>query len=198
MKKQKKQLIYMLAVLLFLIAAYFGLELYNNQLAEEEQGETIYITSFSSQEICAFSYDYEEQQYSFTKTEDVWSYDGDTSVDLDESEVESLILKAGAIIGAEALTEYESPETYGLESPQKTVTFTLTDGTVMTIKIGDYNDMLGYYYLMIDGKDILYMADSTLLDIFDVSYEDWIYVEEVTEDTEVTEELEDIESTELE
>lgn len=183
MKNQKKQLIAMVISLVFLLAAYLGIDIYNEKQAEKEETEKIYLTDFDSQDISAFSYSYNGTQYSYTKTEDEWAYDGDTSIDMDESAIETLLVDVEMLQAADAITEYESLDTYGLDEPSQTISFTFTDETVFTIKIGDYNDMVGYYYMMIEGNDTLYMGDSTLLDIFEVSYEDLVYVEETTEIT---------------
>lgn len=189
MKNQKKQLITMFVALLVLVVLYFGVEIYNNQQEEEVEASKTYITSFSSQDIVAFSYDLNSTQHSYSRTDEVWSYDGDTSVDLDETEVDTLLLGVGALAAEETITEYDTLETYGLDTPSQTISFTMSDETTLTLKVGDYNSMVGMYYLMVEGKDTLYMVDSTLVDTFDITYTDLEYVEETTEETtETTEE----------
>lgn len=78
-------------------------------------------------------------------------------------------------------------DTYGLDSPSKTITITLSDGSQKTIKIGAYNEILGFYYLLVEGDKHLYLVDSTIYDTFEISYADLeVVVEESTE--EITEE----------
>lgn len=186
MKRQKKQLITLMTLFVFLLIAYFGLYSYNSQQAQKEEEEnTIVITEFEADEVEAFSYDYNGVTYSYTKVDGEWLYDGNDTLDMDESMITSLLTTAGNLLGEDMITEYESLDTYGLVTPVKTVTITLADGTQITMKLGDYNDIVGFYYLMVDGDSNLYLVDSTLLDTFEVSYTSLEYVEEETE--EVTE-----------
>lgn len=77
----------------FLIIAYFGLNVYNDaQAKKEEEEQTIVVTDFDYEDVVAFSYDYNNETYSFTKSGDVWSYDADAEFDVDESLVDSTLL----------------------------------------------------------------------------------------------------------
>lgn len=191
MKKQKKQLITMTVFLMFLIVAYIGLGAYNDaQEKKEDEENTILITDLAVEDIVAFSYDYNDETYSYTKTDDAWSYDSKPMIDLDESIIESMLATAGSLEGGDFFTAYESLDNYGLDSPQKTINLTLSDGTCVKIQLGDYNDMVGAYYLMVQGDSNLYLVDSTLLDAFEVSYSSLEYIEEETETIESTEEVE--------
>ena len=187
MKKQRKQLLSLVVLLMILLIAYIYVGKYNEEQEKGTEEETIYVTNFSTADICAFSYDYKEVIYRFTKTDATWTYDGDVTADMDESAISSLLLDAAEVVAAEKLTEYEKLEDYGLEIPKKTLTFTFTDGNVCSLMIGNYNEVLGYYYMMTSGDDTLYLADSTLFDDFEISYEDLIVEEEETEITEGTE-----------
>lgn len=183
MKKQRKQLIIMLVFLCFLVIAYFALGSYNDSQAEkeEEQSKTIVVTDWKEEDVRAFSYNYEEESNSFTKSGDTWNYDADASFDVEESLVEAMLSDACYLIAQDYFDAYESLDNYGLDAPQKTICLTFSDGSVKKLMLGDYNDMVGYYYLMIEGDSKLYLVDSTLLDAFEVSYVDLEYVPEETE-----------------
>ena len=90
MKKQKIQFIVILIVLAVLIAATFGMKWYNKNKEEEktaeEEASTIYISKVDVDTITAFSYEVDHVTYTFTKDGDTWTYDGDTSLDMDEEE----------------------------------------------------------------------------------------------------------------
>lgn len=187
MKKQRKQLIIMATFLGFLIIAYFGLNVYNDaQAKKEEEEQTIVVTDFDYEDVVAFSYDYNNETYNFTKLGDVWSYDADAEFDVDESLVESMLATAGSLLGEEVVTDYETLDTYGFDEPQKTVSLTMSEGSTVTIQVGDYNDIVGWYYLMVEGDSNLYLADSTLLYTYEVSYTSLEYVDEETESVEAT------------
>lgn len=190
MKRQKKQLITLAALFVFLLLAYFGLQNYNNiEAQKEEENNTIVITEFESDEVSAFSYDYDGENYSYTKKEDEWLYDGDSTLDMEETLIISMLDTAGSLLGEEIISEYDSLDTYGLENPSKTITVTLTDDTQITIKVGAYNDIVGYYYLLVEGDNNLYLVDSTILYTFEVSYTELEYVEEVEAAEESTENI---------
>ena len=188
MKKQRKQLITMLVLLGALIISYFTVAAYNEEQEKKDEKEPIVITSFDKSSVVAFSYDYEEENNSFTKVEDVWNYDADTAFDVDESLIESMLTTASDIQAEDYFSEYEALETYGFDAPQKSVTLTFSDGSAKKLMIGNYNDIIGYYYMMVEGDSNLYLVDDTLLNAFDVSYTELEYIEEVTE--EVTESTE--------
>lgn len=183
MKKQKKQLITMVVFLGFLIISYFALGAYNDAQAnkEDEQQETIVVTDFNEENVVAFSYTYEEESNSFTKTDDVWSYDADATFDVDESIVEDMLSDVAYLTAQDYFDAYESIDNYGLDAPQMTVSMTFADGSTVKLMLGDYNDIVGTYYLMLEGDSNLYVVDSTLLDTFEVSYADLEYVVEETE-----------------
>ena len=183
MKKQKKQLIIMVVFLGFLLISYFALGAYNDAQTntEEEQEETIVVTDFDEENVVAFSYTYEEESNSFTKSEDVWSYDADATFDVDESLVEDMLSDVSYLIAQDYFDTYESLDNYGLDAPQMTVSMTFVDGSAKKLLLGDYNDIVGTYYLMVEGDNNLYVVDSTLLDTFEVSYADLEYILEETE-----------------
>lgn len=197
MKKQRKQLITMVVFLAVLIAAYIGLGIYNDMEAKKEEEDAIIIMDFDYEDVIAFTYDYDDTTYTFSKSEETWTYDADTDFDVDESLVEEILASVSYILGEDAITEYEEVGTYGLDAPQKTISFTFTDGSTKKVQIGDYNEMLGFYYLMVEGDDNLYLTDSTLLNAFEFSYTSLEYIEVETEEgTEA--ETEEIEMTEAE
>ena len=182
MKKQKKQLIIMIVFLGFLIISYFALGAYNDaQANKEEQEETIVVTDFDEENVVAFSYTYEEESNSFSKTDDVWSYDADATFDVDESIVDGMLSDVAYLTAQDYFDAYESLDNYGLDAPQMTVSMTLADGSTLKLMLGDYNDIVGTYYLMVEGDSNLYVVDSTLLDTFEVSYADLEYIVEETE-----------------
>ncbi len=187
MKNQKKQLITLIALFVFLISAYIGLQVYNdNETEKEEKENRIVITEFTAEEVVSFSYDYNGITYSYTLNDEAWLYDGDTTLDMDESSIILMLTTAGSLLGQDRVSEYASLDMYGLDIPVKTVVITLTDGTVKTIKIGDYNEILGFYYLMVEGDENLYLVDSTIYDTFEISEADLEVVaeENIEEETE--------------
>lgn len=184
MKKQKKQLMILVGILAVCLLSYFGISYYNDLQAEKEEEESaksiIYVTDFDADDVTAFSYIYEDVTYSFSKDEDNWLYDGDTTLDMDESEIQTVLYYAGNVTADEKITEYEDLSEYGFDEPANTITLTV-DGTQIIIRIGAENEMLGLHYLMVEGDSNLYLVDDTLISNFEITHEDLEYVPEETE-----------------
>lgn len=183
MKNQKKQIIIMAVFLAFLIVAYFSIGIYGDSqsMEEENQQEAVVVTDLNYADIVAFYYNYEEETNRFTKSEDVWTYDADAAFDVEEDIVEEMLAVACEIRAQDYYDAYESLDNYGLDAPQKTICLTFSDGSSVKLMLGDYNDMVGYYYLMVEGDSNLYLVDSTLQDTFEVSCADLEYIPEETE-----------------
>ena len=188
MKSQKKQLLILVVLFVFLLVSYITLQTYSEKEAEMETEENIFvITEFTADEVVSFSYDYEGMTYAYTLDGDAWLYDGNPELDMEENSILSILNVAGSLLGQQKVSEYEALDTYGLDSPSKTITITLSDGSQKTIKIGAYNEILGFYYLLVEGDEHLYLVDSTIYDTVEISYADLeVVVEESTE--EITEE----------
>jgi len=200
MKKQKIQLLALLAVVALLCAAYAGIRYYNDRQEkkeeEKEKAETITVTDFEVSDITKFSYQLEGQQLSFTKEGEDWHYDGDASVDMDEDEVETLLSKAVNVTAEESVTEYENLDDFGLEKPSNTITITTENGEI-TLLIGNQNEITSQYYLKMADSDVIYLVGSAVATGFNKSVEDLTAEEESTEeeaaeDTETEEALQEV------
>ena len=196
MKKQKKQLMILIGVLAVCLLSYFGISNYNDlqeqKKAEEEQKNTIFVTDFGYDEVTAFSYVYEDVTYSYSKDGENWLYDGDTTLDMEESLFKTMLYYAGCVTAEEKLTEYEELSSYGLEEPSNIITLTV-NSKELVLKIGAHNEMLDLYYMMVEGDSNLYLVDDAWLSYFEKTYEELEYIPEETEtetETETSTELE--------
>lgn len=192
MKKQKIQIITLLAAVVLLCAAYAGIRYYNNRQeekeAEKEKAETITVTDFEVSDITKFSYQLEGQTLSFTKEGENWHYDGDSSVDIDEDAVETLLSKAVNVTAEETVTEYDTLADFGLETPSNTITITTEEGNT-TLLIGNQNEITNQYYLKKADSDVIYLVGSAVATGFNKTVEDLTAEEEETETEEPTEEI---------
>lgn len=174
MKKQKIQFIVILIVLAVLVAATFGMKWYNKnkeeEKAAEEDASTIYISNVDIDTITAFSYEIDQVTYSFTKNGDTWTYDGDTSIDIDEDAVENMLGTFSALTATDEI-EYDDLSDFGLDKPSDLVTYTTADGST-TIYVGNKNDMLSSYYVMTGEDSKVYLTTTSLADIFSKTVEE--------------------------
>lgn len=184
MQKQRKQLIGMLLVLVLLVAAYFGVQYYNGRQeekeSEQEAAEQIKVTDFETADITGFSYILNGEMYSCTKDGENWKWEGDTSLNLDASQIESMLSMAAGLTAAESITEYDSLADYGLENPSDILTFTTSAGTI-TLNLGNKNEITSQYYLKRADEDTVYLVGRDLSATFSRTPQELVAQEETEE-----------------
>ena len=84
------------------------------------------------------------------------------------------------ITAEETLNEYDQLSDYGLDEPQKTITVTCGEDT-MVLSIGDYNEMLSEYYLEMKDDDSVYLIGSAIPTAFEKHPDDLAETETETE-----------------
>ena len=183
MKKQKKQLIALCILLLICIVAWVGLTKWNKsqeqKKQEEEEASKVTVTDVNTEDVNAFSYQYNNETLSFVKEDDTWYYEADKSISLDQDTMETLIATTAQLTAEQEVKDYEDLSEYGLETPSNTITLTTGDGTT-TLLIGNKNDMLSQYYVKTDQSDSIYLAGSAVY----TTYQKGIADLTVTESTE--------------
>lgn len=186
MKNQKKQFLILVICLVILLGGYIALQKYNenqaNQVTEEAAEPIIQVLS---DEITEFSYVYEGETNSFIKEEETWKNKEDSSLNIDQTIIGNMVSQIGHITAETAIENVEDLSLYGLDEPERTITFATADLSAQ-IQIGDYNSMQDVYYLRIDGSTTVYAVVSTQLKTFKYTLEDLIVEEEtvVEEDVE--------------
>jgi uncharacterized membrane protein len=193
MKKQKIQFIVILIVLAVLIAATFGMKWYNKNKEEEktaeEEASTIYISKVDVDTITAFSYEVDHVTYTFTKDGDTWTYDGDTSLDMDEEAIDSMLATLSSLTAIEEISDYTDLKEFGFDQPEDLISYTTSEGSV-SLFVGNKNDTLNAYYIISADGGSIYLTETSLADAFSKTIEDLT----VTEDTESTENAEGTET----
>lgn len=183
MKKQKKQLIALCILLLICIVAWVGLTKWNKsqeqKKQEEEETSKVTVTDVNTEDVNAFSYQYNNETLSFVKEDGTWYYEADKSISLDQDTMETLVATAAQLTAEQKIKDYEDLSEYGLDTPSNTITLTTGDGTT-TLLIGNKNDMLSQYYVKTDQSDSIYLAGSAVY----TTYQKGIADLTVTESTE--------------
>lgn len=184
MKKQKKQLIALCILLLICIVAWVGLTKWNKsqeqKKQEEEEASKVTVTDVNTEDVNAFSYQYNNETLSFVKEDDTWYYEADKSISLDQDAVETLVATTAQLTADQEIKDYEDLSEYGLETPSNTITLTTRDGTT-TLLIGNKNDMLSQYYVKTDQSDSIYLAGSAVYTTYQKGIADLTAAESTTE-----------------
>jgi len=185
MKKQKKQLIFLVILLVVLCGAYFGAEAYNKHAeqkeAEAELAGKKYLVQVDAADITAISYDYNEEICSFVKEEEVWVAENDKTLSIKQSSLESMAEKLAVLEVQDVVEGVTDLEQYGLTEPAKTIQFIAGD-TEYEILQGTYNPTASVYYVC-DASDlsVVYTVQTTALISFNHGMDSLVETAEVTE-----------------
>ncbi len=174
MKKQKIQLIVLLIVLIACIGGYFGASAYSKKKQAEEEKEESYtaLALGEDAEITGITVSGAEVSYALVKEDDTWKFADNADAKVTESSVTTMTEDLAEITGDNEIADVTDFAQYGLDDPQLTIQFTLSDGTGHTVKIGDKNSTISRYYLQVDDSTTVYTVTSTLYSTFNKTVED--------------------------
>ena len=168
--KQRKNMLFLVAILVVLVLIYFGLNSWNKskeeKAAREEEEKTIYLVG--DDELTAISYTDGYSSMDFVMEDGTWYYEADKEIPMSQDAVESI---ENLIVNLTAERELEDPdelEDYGLTAPVYTVQYT-ADDVENVIYIGN---MTGEnYYVTVNEAEKVYVCSSELVDgmTFDLS-----------------------------
>ena len=168
---------------------------------KEEEASKVMVTDITTEDINAFSYQYNNETLSFVKEDGTWYYEADKSISLDQDTMETLVATAAQLTAEQEIKDYEDLSEYGLETPLNTITLTTGDGTT-TLLIGNKNDMLSQYYVKTDQSDSIYLAGSAVYTTYQKGIADLTVTESTeesaTEQPEETEEADTLQDGDME
>lgn len=127
--------------------------------------------------------------YTFTKDGDTWTYDGDTSLDMDEEAIDSMLSTLSSLTAIEEISDYTDLKEFGFDQPEDLISYTTSEGSV-SLFVGNKNDTLNAYYIISADGGSIYLTETSLADAFSKTIEELT----VTEDTESTETVENTET----
>lgn len=156
MTKQTKTLAALAAALVVCGGAYAALRVWNDQQAQLD--DTVYVTQLS--DFTALSFTNAQGELSFTKAEDAWQYDGDSSFPADQEAVEDLAEQVGSLAAIRVIDDPEDLSAYGLDEPTLQASVTAGDGTAVTLLLGDMSD--SYCYAKRTDSDTVYTVSTDL------------------------------------
>ena len=180
MNKQKKQLLLLLLVLILAIVAF----LFVSKMPDEDETEeavSYTVTDLEPENVSKLVFTNDTGTYTLTKQEDgTWMYEGDKTLDMDETAVENLISKVSALTSEDKIEQVKDVSEYGLDEP--VVTILVSDGTnSYTMLVGDYNDVTYTYYMCLENDmETVYTTTSYSISSFQSGIDDLIAEEEET------------------
>lgn len=179
MKKRNKTMISLLVILVVLLLLYFIIGKMQKNSKDEVAEKTTYATE--AKDVVSIKYSDGTKEMSFVKNDDVWQYEADGAIALDQSLMESMVSSFSSIKAEKEITKPDALSDYGLEESAYTIELTDTSGKTTSIYIG--NDVDGsYYYLTVDEKTVVYTASSSVVDAMKFDIEALKEVEETEEE----------------
>ena len=170
-KRQKKQAIGIVVMLLVLLAALLGLKLYNKNAnenkAQEEETAKIYVTSAEAGAITEFSWQQEGQTLTMTKDGDIWSCKEHPEYVIDADKVDTLLENIAPLEAEQVVDDPEADEVYGFDVPANVISYTAGEDTI-TLTVGMENEITGGYYLKSSADGIVYLVDGSLVSAFNI------------------------------
>lgn len=193
MKKQKWQFLILVAVCILCGIGYFLIR--RQDFDQETQTQETQVIDFSAEEVTELRVE-GDVALDFVKQDGVWTETSLPGEKIDQDSVNSLVSRISSITTTQSVLE--SPEdlaAYGLEEPPRIVSATLTNGSDVTIRMGEKSELLMEYYIQVEGDPNVYLVAPNIVTGFDRAPEDFIE-EETQSETESTAETESAAETE--
>lgn len=181
MKKQKIQLLVLLAVCVLCVGGYFLIR--SHDFETKEELPEVSVTDFNKDDVTELTVSGDNALKLVKGGDGVWTEASIPEEPIQQESVNMLLSEIDNITTSE--TVIESPEDlsqYGLDEPFRTITATLSDGTAVTIHAGAKSDLLSKYYVKTEGSETVYMVDSYIVEDFAKTPQELI--EEETTETE--------------
>lgn len=170
----KKTYLFLASLFLLLIAAYWGLKVYNDKTTAAEtaaeESAVIYLTNEDT--LSALSYANGTDTMSFDFSNTTWSYTEDDELKINQTTLQSVAASFTQLTASRALTEgIDDLSDYGLDDPSYTLSITSSEGETTEILIGNSFSSDTYYYAKTATEDTIYVIDASVVTnlVFDVS-----------------------------
>ncbi len=174
MKKKNIGLIAGIVLLVVLCVVYFVLHNHNANSSEEDSTDTS-TTAFETDtdKLTELTVTTEGQTYTFTKSDDTWSYSGDASFPLDQDNFTELAGRLKSISSDRELDDVDDVSEYGLDAPTVQISIKNSDDETHSLEFGAVNDMTSNCYMTVDNDTSkIYMVASTLESAFEFELND--------------------------
>ncbi len=186
MKRQQRQMLILIVVLCALGAAFFGLRQYNKTQAEKaaaEEEESILVLDVATEDVTAFSYDYQGQTYSFEKDGETWYASEDKSLSIKQSLLTGMLRGITPLTATQVLENVTDMEQYGLETSQQAIRLETAEASY-TLNVGDENELTSGCYVSLPDSDTVYVVKVSDINSFEKTLEDLVEQPEESEESE--------------
>ncbi len=176
MRKQKIQLVVLLAAFLLFALGFYAAKSISAREEEKERakeaGEYTAL-SFDADDLVKLEIEREEGNLELDFHEGKWSFVKDINLEMEEKDEEKKTYEVNTSAADEIrdtlanltsqneIAAGEDESEYGLDKPAMTITVTLSGGAEHSVEVGSLNSMLQAYYIRVDHSDTLYTMSET-------------------------------------
>lgn len=163
-RRKKKNAVTLILLLLALVGLIGFYVWYSNRPVEEEKTEdtSLVLSKTDIEKVNTLHYSYQDTDLTLVKENDLWKSKVDQNRPVNQDRIKSMLDLIDEISATRVIAEsVEKLADYGLDSPVSTLSATLEDGSVISLKIGNKvaaGD--GYYALVNDDNKVYLLADS--------------------------------------
>lgn len=176
MRKQKIQLVVLLAAFLLFALGFYAAKSISAREEEKERakeaGEYTAL-SFDADDLVKLEIEREDGNLELDFHEGKWSFVKDINLEMEEKDEEKKTYEVNTSAADEIrdtlanltsqneIAAGEDESEYGLDKPAMTITVTLSDGAAHYVEVGSLNSMIQAYYIRVDHSDTLYTMSET-------------------------------------
>jgi hypothetical protein len=173
MKKQQLQLALLIAAVVILVAALFGVRHYNDlQEQNSDTKDVERIVDIKRDDITSFSYEYDGETYSFEKEDDTWYSVDDHSINLNQTVIDAMLTKLAGLDVVMSIENVTDMSQYGLDKDYMTFEYKTSDKDY-ELHIGSRNSVTGVYYMNMASENTVYAIEyNSLLGSFERTLDD--------------------------
>ena len=174
MKKQKIQLIVLLAVLVLAGGGYFGLKMYNDAqkaLGSVPKGDLLF--NITKDEVIEFHFDHDGVDYTYVKVDGTWYPSTDLTLDIVQSRMMTASERFQNLASQATIEGVTDFAQYGLAEPAKKFGFKTADESYEFL-VGNQNRVTGHYYICELGSNTVYTVEAINITQFGFTVEDVI------------------------
>lgn len=191
-QKKKKQLIFICACFIIILATYLGYRYYSDHLPEDtlDAENEISVLDIGTSLITEIGITGGGKNLNIQKDGDTWKCLDDEVFAIDSTKLQVFLDAAGNITSKLEIEDVTDMSQYGLDNPSLSISLQW-DSNLYTIHIGDQNTVAdGVYYLNINDENTVYTIENYKFNMLNKTKEDF-EVEDEAEEAETADEKAD-------
>lgn len=184
--KKKQMLTLILAVLCligagigYLFSARYAKQKEEQEAAEAQADDSIELYSYDEDSIAEITFKNTDTEMTLVCEDGTWYKKDDRKFPVDQEIAGTMASQVSTIISDKLVAQdCENLEDYGLDAPALTIAFTITDGSQVTLMLGDESTAAGGYYAYTSLSDTVYVFTSSVFTSYDYTEKELIEIED--------------------